>query len=128
MASAKTDVVDARVIARFGSLLQPPVTVFDSESAQPFPDWVRRRPQLVEMLSGEKNRRQQRFHDPVSRPVGVGALNSKPMMYQHLLDQGNEQKVALIACAKKLLTYLKAMLKSRTPWPDELVTARDTPA
>ncbi|NJK99304.1 MAG: IS110 family transposase [Spirulinaceae cyanobacterium SM2_1_0] len=49
-------------------------------------------------------------------------------VHQHLLDQGNEQKVALIACARELLTCLKALLKSRTPWPDELVTARDPPA
>ena len=56
---AKTDALDARVIARFGRLLQPPATVFASEAAQQLQDWVRRRQQLVEMLSGEKNRLQQ---------------------------------------------------------------------
>ena len=56
---AKTDARDARIIARFGRLLQPPATVFASESAQQRQDWVRRRQQLVEILSGEKNRRQQ---------------------------------------------------------------------
>jgi transposase len=49
----------SRVIARFGRLLQPPATVFACESAQQLQDWVRRRQQLVEMLSGEKNRLQQ---------------------------------------------------------------------
>jgi transposase len=37
---AKTDAIDARVIARFGRLLQPPATVFACESAQQLQDWV----------------------------------------------------------------------------------------
>ena len=196
---AKTDAIDARVIARFGRLLQPSATVFASESAQQLQDWVRRRQQLVEMLSGEKNRLQQLkgrnqavLKDEVAahiewlqeriaqldekieqlsqqqsqwredkalltsvKGVGpvvssilladlpeLGQLNSKQIaalvavrhnpplrtLYQHLLDQGKEKKVALIACARKLLTCLNAMLKSRTPWQDELVTARYPPA
>ena len=231
---AKTDAIDARVIARFGRLLQPSATVFASESAQQLQDWVRRRQQLVEMLSGEKNRLQQLkgrnqavLKDEVAahiewlqeriaqldekieqlsqqqsqwredkalltsvKGIGpvvssilladlpeLGQLNSKQIaalvglapfnrdsgryrgkrttwggratvrsalylatlvavrhnpplrtLYQHLLDQGKEKKVALIACARKLLTCLNAMLKSRTPWQDELVTARYPPA
>ncbi|MEO0826494.1 MAG: IS110 family transposase [Cyanobacteria bacterium J06639_14] len=231
---AKTDALDARVIARFGRLLQPPATVFASEAAQQLQDWVRRRQQLVEILSGEKNRLQQLkgrnkavLKDEVEahiewlkdriqqldekieqlsqqpsqwredkalltsvKGIGpvvsttlladlpeLGQLNRKQIaalvglapfnrdsgryrgkrttwggratvrsalymatlvavrhnpplrtVYQHLLDQGKEKKVALIACARKLLTCLNAMLKSRTPWQDELVTARYTPA
>ena len=231
---AKTDAIDARVIARFGHLLQPPTTVFASELAQQLQDWVRRRQQLVEMLSGEKNRLQQlkgrnksvlkdeveahikwlkerieqldeKIEDLSQQPsqwredqalltsvkgIGpvvsttlladlpeLGQLNSKQIaalvglapfnrdsgryrgkrttwggratvrsalymatlvavrhnpplrkFYQHLRDQGKEKKVALIACARKLLTCLNAMLKFRTPWQDELVTARYTPA
>ena len=231
---AKTDALDARVIARFGRLLQPPATVFASEAAQQLQDWVRRRQQLVEMLSGEKNRLQQLkgrnkavLQDEVEahiewlkdriqqldekiehlsqqpsqwrkdkalltsvKGIGpvvsttlladlpeLGQLNSKQIaalvglapfnrdsgryrgkrttwggrttvrsalymatlvavrhnpplkaVYQHFLEQGKEKKVALIACARKLLTCLNAMLKSRTPWQDELVTARYTPA
>jgi transposase len=231
---AKTDTLDARVIARFGSLLQPPATVFASESAQQLQDWVRRRQQLVEMLSGEKNRLQQLkgkrrtivrdeveahiewLQDRIAQldekikhlseqpsewredkalltsvkgigPVvstvllaelpELGQLNSKQIAalvglapfnrdsgryrgkrctwggragvrsalymatlvavrwnppirahYEHLLRQGKEKKVALIACARKLLTCLNAMMKSRTPWQDDQVTARYTPA
>lgn len=231
---AKTDAIDAQVIARFGSLLRPSATVFASESAQQLQDWVRRRQQLVEMLSGEKNRLQQLkdrnnaiLKDEVEAHIkwlkdrikqldekieqlseqpsqwredkallmsvkGIGPvistllladlpelghLNSKQiaalvglapfnrdsgryqgkrttwggratvrsalylatlvavrhnpplrMLYQHLLNQGKAKKVALIACARKLLTCLNAMLKTRTPWQDELVTARYTPA
>ena len=42
--------------------------------------------------------------------------------YQHLLTQGKLKKVALIACARKLLVCLNAMIKHRTPWEDKRVT------
>jgi transposase len=231
---AKTDAIDAKVIACFGRLLQPSATVFASEAAQQLQDWVRRRSQLVEMLSGEKNRLQQLkgrnkavLTDEVEAHIAwlkdriaqldkkieqlsqqpsqwredkalltsvkgigpvvsttlladlpeLGQLNSKQIaalvglapfnrdsgryrgkrttwggratvrsalylatlvavrhnpplrkLYQHFRDQGKEKKVALIACARKLLTCLNAMLKYRTPWQDALVTARYTPA
>jgi transposase len=230
---AKTDALDARVIARFGHLFQPPATVFASEAAQQLQDWVRRRQQLVEILSGEKNRLQQvkgrhqavltddveahiewlkdriaQLDEKIEQlsqqssqwrqdqalltsvkgigPVvattlladlpELGQLNSKQIAalvgfapfnrdsgryqgkrttwggratvrsalymatlvavrynpplracYEHLRSRGKEKKVALIACARKLLTCLNAMLKSRTPWQDELVTARYAP-
>jgi transposase len=226
---AKTDAIDARVIARFGRLLQPPATVFACESAQQLQDWVRRRQQLVEMLSGEKNRLQQLngrnkavLKDEVEAHIewlkdriaqldetieqlsqqqsqwredkallmsvkGIGPVVSTTLLaempelghlsskqiaalvglapfnrdsgryqgkrktwggratvrsalymatlvavrynpplracYEHLLSRGKEKKVALIACARKLLICLNAMLKSRTPWQDDLVTA-----
>jgi len=230
---AKTDALDAQVIARFGHLFQPPATVFASEAAQQLQNWVRRRQQLVEILSGEKNRLQQvkgrhqailtddveahiewlkdriaQLDEKIEQlsqqssqwrqdqslltsvkgigPVvattlladlpELGQLNSKQIAalvgfapfnrdsgrYQgkrttwggratvrsalymatlvavrynpplracdeHFLSRGKEKKVALIACARKLLTCLNAMLKSRPPWQDELVTARYTP-
>jgi transposase len=36
--------------------------------------------------------------------------------YQHLLAQGKEKKVALVACMRKLLTILNAILRHRLPW------------
>ena len=227
---AKTDAIDAAIIAHFGSLMQPSVTMFASELEQQLKDWVRRRQQLVEMLSGEKNRKQQ-LKGPRSsllqedvdthiewlkqriqqldekieqlsqqqsqwredkalltsvKGIGpvistilladlpeLGHLNSKQIAalvglapfnrdsgryrgkrtiwggratvrsalyvtalvavrynppirtyYEHLLSKGKDKKVALIACARKLLTCLNAMLKHRTPWQDELVTTR----
>lgn len=36
--------------------------------------------------------------------------------YTHLLDQGKPKQVALIACARKLLTILNAMLRDLKPW------------
>lgn len=37
-------------------------------------------------------------------------------LYQRLLDAKKPKKVALVACMRKLLTILNAMLKHKTPW------------
>ena len=39
--------------------------------------------------------------------------------YQRLLANGKMKKVALVACMRKLLTVLNAMLKNDTPWDPE---------
>ncbi len=36
--------------------------------------------------------------------------------YERLLASGKAKKVALVACMRKLLVILNAMLKHRTPW------------
>jgi transposase len=36
--------------------------------------------------------------------------------YEHLLSRGKPKKVALVACMRKLLVILNAMLRSHTPW------------
>jgi transposase len=43
--------------------------------------------------------------------------------YQHLITNGKRKKVALIACARKLLGILNAMVKNNTMWRCEPVTA-----
>lgn len=40
--------------------------------------------------------------------------------YQRLLGAGKLKKVALVACMRKLLTILNAMVKSNKPWDDSL--------
>lgn len=37
-------------------------------------------------------------------------------MYERLVAAGKVKKVALIACARKLLTILNAMMRTKTPW------------
>lgn len=54
---AKTDRIDATVLAHFEEAMQPPMTVLASDSDRALQDTVTRRRQLVEMLSAEKNRR-----------------------------------------------------------------------
>jgi transposase len=54
---AKTDRIDASVLAHFGKAIQPPITVLASGDEQALQEAVTRRRQLVEMLAAEKNRR-----------------------------------------------------------------------
>lgn len=36
--------------------------------------------------------------------------------YERLVASGKPKKVALVACMRKLLTILNAMMRDRTPW------------
>ncbi len=44
--------------------------------------------------------------------------------YQRLLAAGKPKKVALVACMRKLLTILNAMVRTNTPWNAELAARR----
>jgi transposase len=58
----------------------------------------------------------------VRAPLYMGALvatRHNPQIkefYERLLSAGKPRKVALVACMRKLLIILNAMLKNRTPW------------
>src|SRR5467141_5422783 len=54
---AKTDALDAQVLARFGEAVKPQVRALRDAQAQALEALVTRRRQLVEMLTAEKNRR-----------------------------------------------------------------------
>lgn len=230
---AKTDALDASVLAQFGQRIEPEATILATAAEQQLKDWVKRRQQLVEILSGEKNRQQQFkgaskriLQDEVDAHIewlterikqldekieqlsqqssqwredkailtsvkGIGPVVSTTLLaylpelgklsnkqiaalvglapfnrdsgqyrgkrtiwggravvrsalymatlvavrynppikafYEHLLHRGKTKKVALIACTRKLLVCLNSMIKHRTCWQDELVTARFTP-
>lgn len=53
---AKTDKLDARLLARFAEAVNPPVTVLPSQAEQQLQALMVRRRQVVEMLTAEKNR------------------------------------------------------------------------
>ena len=52
--------------------------------------------------------RQARKHNPAVRRV-----------YERLIDRGKQKDVALTACARKLLTWLNAMVREGQPWNPE---------
>lgn len=54
---AKTDAIDAVVLAHFAEAVQPAVRPVADELTQTLQAWVARRRQLVEMLTAEENRR-----------------------------------------------------------------------
>lgn len=222
---AKTDAIDAYVLARYGAFAQPAATVFATQAEEQLKQWVVRRQQLVEMLSAEKNRRvllrglakdeveehiewldqkvkqlDKKIEDLsnstqewkakkaiLRSPKGIGphisasflilipelgqlnrkqiaalaglapynrdsgrlsgqrhiwggrgsvralmylatlsALRSNPPIrafYQHLLKKGKAKKVAIVACMRKFLICLNAMVRKNEPWDDNKVTA-----
>lgn len=77
---AKTDKIDARVIARFGSLMRPKAQARRSPDQLELKQWLTRRRQLVEIMSGEKNRRS-------TAPAGILAdINRHILWLQGELD------------------------------------------
>lgn len=53
---AKTDAIDARILAHFAQAIQPPVRKISDESARNLKDLVQRRRQITEMITAERNR------------------------------------------------------------------------
>ena len=216
---AKTDRIDAKVLALYGQAVRPEVRSLASESARDLQELVLRRQQVTEMVSAERNRRSsarsERARTQIDRHIdwlkeelkqldvqiqaqlessqqwqqqqallqsvpGVGAVTSRTLIallpelgklsrqqiaalvgvapincdsgqlrgkrftmggrstvrsalfmaafvasrhnpviapfYQRLLEQGKPKKVALVACMRKLLVILNAMLKQNQPW------------
>jgi transposase len=54
---AKTDAIDAQILAHFGEAMKPQVLGIGSEAARQLGELISRRRQLVEMSTAEKNRR-----------------------------------------------------------------------
>ena len=55
----------------------------------------------------------------------LAAIRWNPLskaVYQRLRAAGTKPKVAIVACMRKLLTILNAMLKTKTPWCDKMAT------
>jgi transposase len=66
---AKTDRLDARVLAHFAAAIQPAQRPLADAAAQEFADRLARRRQLVEMLAMEKNRLQQTPNKQVRKEI-----------------------------------------------------------
>jgi transposase len=228
---AKTDALDAHVLARYAAQVQPEIRALPDDAQQALDALMLRRRQLVEMLVAEKLRRAQatgrsrytlrkaiekhirflerelretdtdlgalieaspvwRAKDALLRSVpGIGAITARTLLaelpelgtlsreaiaklvgvaplnaesgrwrgtrhiwggravvrtalymaalsasrynpvlrafYQRLVAKGKPKKVALIACARKLLTILNQLLRTATQWRDTLAS---TPA
>ncbi|MBS1789109.1 MAG: transposase [Acidobacteria bacterium] len=89
---AKTDPVDARVLAHFGEALQPPVRSLPDEETRALEALLTRRRQLVEMMVAEKNRyatlaRQPKLQKNVAEHIA--------WLKQHIADLDDELKTRL---------------------------------
>ena len=66
---AKTDPLDARVLAHFAAAIKPPLRPIKSKDEQELDALMGRRGQLVEMLTDEKNRRGSAASDSVRKKI-----------------------------------------------------------
>jgi len=222
---AKTDAIDAKVLALFAIAIQPPLRPLDDQQTQAFSELLTRRRQLVQMRVAESNRLAQARDRRVRKSIegvlkmldrqiasldedidqrienspiwkekeemllaveGIGPTTARTLLaelpelgtasrqeiaalaglapfnrdsgtlrgqrtiaggrasvrsalymatltatmrnpvirdhYQHLLARGKRKKVALVACMRKLLTILNAMLRDKEPWRSTIVT------
>ncbi|MFC2022965.1 IS110 family transposase [Chloroflexota bacterium] len=223
---AKTDTIDARIIALFGARVKPQIRPLPDKKARDMRSLLTRRRQLVEMLTAEHNRLVQAndgirpcieshikwleealtdINDDLEHRIkcspswlekdsllksvpGVGKVVSSTLLielpelgklnrrkiaalvgvaplnrdsgtmrgrrtvwggrarlraslymaalvasrrnpiiaafYQRLLDAGKAKKVALVACMRKLITILNAMMRTMTPWKSGIILRR----
>lgn len=222
---AKTDAIDAKVLALFAMAIQPPLRPLDDQQAQAFSELLNRRRQLTQMRVAESNRLSQArdrrvrksiegvlklldrqiasLDDEIGRHIqnspvwkekeqlllaveGIGPITARTLLadlpelgtasrqeiaalvglapfnrdsgtmrgqrtivggrapvrsvlymatltatvrnpvirkhYQHLLAKGKRKKVALVACMRKLLIILNAILRDKKPWKPTIAT------
>lgn len=104
---AKTDTIDAQILARFGEAVRPEVRPLPDDCTQRLRAVVRRRQQIVEMLTMEKNRLAQ-----VSGPIASSI---------------KEHIAWLTQCLKDLDKDLKESLRSSPIWREKENLLRSVP-
>ena len=66
---AKTDALDARILAHFGFAIRPPIRTLPDENALELQEFLARRRQLIQMRTAELNRQQQTRNAKVKASV-----------------------------------------------------------
>jgi transposase len=134
---AKTDRIDARILALFAERVRPELRLLPDESARLLDALLTRRRQIMDMIVAERNR--QGFAPaPLQgkRMIFGGRASARSALYMsavvasrhnpvirefygRLRANGKPPKVALIACARKLLIILNSMARTGTAWSPE---------
>jgi len=100
---AKTDCIDAKVLAHFGKAVNPKVTNLKSENQEELSDLLRRREQLIGMRSAEKKRLKNcpsRMQESLKKHIDW--LNSEIEDIEHKMNQFVKQKEDLKKIDKQL--------------------------
>ncbi len=104
---AKTDAIDAQILAHFGEAMKPQVLAMQSESARQLSELISRRRQLVEMQTAEKNRRTR------ARGKALADIESHIEYLEQRLEQINSEIEQLTQNNHQLIT--KVNLLKTTP-------------
>jgi transposase len=91
---AKPDRLDAQGLRRFGEQLKPSPTPPLRESDQELQDLLRRRQQLVAMITAESNRHQQAGNRAIRQSIGpmVRGLKREKAAIEHTIERTLEQQ------------------------------------
>jgi transposase len=86
---AKTDPIDAAVIAHFAEAMKPAVRPVADEEAQFFADLIARRRQITEMIAAEKQREQRAFNRHLRKSIArlIAALEKELASIDSQLDE-----------------------------------------
>ncbi len=96
---AKTDAIDADIIARFAEVIQPEVRPLKDRDAQQLQAFIARRRQLVQMLIEEKNR------------LAIASLWTKPDIEAHI--------AWLTDCIAKAGKDISSLIKKSPLWKEK---------
>ena len=104
---AKTDALDAAVLAHFAEVIRPEVRPLADELTQVMQGWVARRRQLLEMIGAEQNRR------------GLASRAVRPAIHTHL--EWLRQDL------REVDTELRTLLRSSPVWREQDDLLRSVP-
>jgi transposase len=118
---AKTDRLDAQGLRRFGEQLQPAPTPVPSDSDQELQELVRRRQQLVTLITAERNRQKQTRNSTIRNSIKrtLRNLEREKGAIEHAigekLEQHAAQRVALLESMPGVGRVTSAILIARLP-------------
>lgn len=86
---AKTDKIDARILADFGMAMRPEPTASRSASHREIEAWIHHRRQVVDFIQAEKCRLQQATHNAIRRAIlrHIKALNAELAKIEETLNE-----------------------------------------
>lgn len=120
---AKTDSIDAAVIARYAAVLKPVPTAVQSDDERRRSALVTRRAQLVELITQEKNRLKQTWDKDAKKSIQKTLqhlekeLKKIDSMLASLLekDQANKRKIEILQSAKGIGKVTTSVLLAHLP-------------
>ena len=122
-ADAKTDPIDAKVIARFGEVVEPIATVMPSEEERNHAALVTRRSQVVDLMTQEKNRLKQAWNPESKKSIAkvlellgkeLDALD-KLLAKMLALDEKNKRKIEILKSFKGVGKVVTSTLIAHLP-------------
>jgi transposase len=118
---AKTDRLDAQGLCRFGEQLKPAPTPVPSDADQELQELVRRRQQLVTIITAERNRQQRTRNSTIGKSIErtIRNLQREKGAIEHAigqkLEQQSSQRVALLESMPGVGRVTSAILIARLP-------------